>query len=508
MRFLRLIWLDEMNLSAGKQLFFLYTSLMCFLNIIQFSVLGITFEPKNLYLEKLILLALLMSSIFSIPNENRDRYSDRITLEFGSLEARVRFRLISLSINAIMITVLSICLLSILPKSTHLNFQFSTAELFRASAASVVVVCFGGVIGVLLRNYHATSLVATVIILVDYKFGVYARIPQPWTLTSILNPILTSTNTASVLLNLFTMSLIPIFSYFLIIRLLRKINRSNLPTLRRRRRDFRSRTLPTPFYRKLAQSNRPRATKILLLITDPLFIIGTPVVLFNLVLLPIISSRVLLKTIDLYILLPLLVAQTIYSFFIVGLMMGSYAQRPESRDRDSLLLGGMAAYKSLTVRVNSAIFAATAFLPIFLALLFMNFPNQIRATIFLRSFFVLAIATYIVVALATRINFWNIDSRFFLPAAAFMAILESSLAEGIPAVIPYLPSTWFAQLAGGRSIHALVHQSDLLSTLTVSCICGIGGTLILLYAVRPDFRRVKLFFNWEVKRKSSAVAEL
>ncbi len=494
----RLIWLDIKNLSAGKQRFLGFTSVMIILNLTLFQLTHLPAGKNDLYISRTIGFALFLSAILTMPSEIRDGYADRITLEFGGYSRRIRYRISALLLQSTLMSATILIALHFLPNEQKLAYHGSALALLGAILGNTILALLGALLGAIIRSYALASVVGSVLMILDLHNGLYVSHPKWWTISGSIVTIESTTSPIRMaLIALFTSGIFTT-SYFLLFWIVRKPARMKARYLKVKP-DPTAKEQSFPLLdRAIAPFWRSYVTKAFLVGTDRAYRWGVPISLFWFGVVPILGTRVLLRGFPSPILAPFITSQLCLALFASAITIGGISHRSGVKDREILLFGGSKRFIKTTTLTIAAIYSTLSVVIFIFAISVINAPSDLLTLHILRSMAVLIVATAFLVTIGTRISLLDIDTRLFLIAPIAINFAEEAVAQNWKAIIPYLPSSLIGQLAGGRGLYAIAYGSKRAEPLAL---------VILFLAILILAVRYSAIGKWSVKRAPSPIPD-
>jgi hypothetical protein len=453
----RYIYIDLRNLLANPIAFTLPTLIILIVNLTYLNAVISTERASEhlLPIATFLLLSAFFTSLLSIPFEIRERYSDRIQIEFGSLVRRLVIRIQANALIGLLLTVFPYLALTLQNSYPRLTLDFEIDKFILLVLATIYLTTLGTLIGAIWRNYLALSLLGVAILILQVSNG-FSR-HSPWSFSSLVEKQL-------LLVPDVRLWKIYLTSIFICIQM-GIVATSPLGNWLNRSRS-KSRTKRDPvigesrFARMFHRAGKGRRLSLVLkqVTSISAHMKMIPFTIFLFAVYPLISADEAFSDLSIEMKVPIVASLLVTSLFSCLISIGAYKLLPEERERDALALGGIRRFKKYTNFGYIFMFTVIG-VTIFITYAITNseIRSEIDSTLFFRPLTLIAIAVPLFSLLARKITDLNIDVRFFILFSIIIPIGEMTLSGLSPEIARYLPSSILATLAGGKGLYVLIY---------------------------------------------------
>lgn len=455
---MRNIEVDLRNLLANPWAFTTPIVVILLVNLSYLNAVIVTEEPAShlLPVATMLLLGAFFSSLLSIPFEIKEGYSDRIQIEFGSLQRRLGVRIATNAILGTLLVVGPYLFLTLQNFIPHLTLNFDSIQFLLLLGATIYLTATATLIGALYRNYLALSIAGAALLVLQVSRGFSGDFG--WTFSTLIER----------LLNLTSDSRIIYFygrSIFLDIQIWIIATSTFALWLNRGRGGVKVTQSRILVSSKLQNQKKGRAftmrcalaLKQITSIKSHMRLI--PFSLFLFAIYPIVNAEDAFSELPIEIKRPIVVSMIITALFSALISIGSYKLTREEQERDALSFGGIYSYRRYLDATYIALFTLLGIV-IFTAYETFSYiwGSGFYAKTTLRPFLVILVSVPIFSFFARKITNLNIDIRFFVLFATVIPFGEMLIASFAPELIGFLPSSILANCAGGKGLYQILNK--------------------------------------------------
>ncbi len=455
---LRHINIDLRNLLANPIAFTLPTLIILIVNLAYLNAVITTDKASDhlLPIATFLVVSAFFTSLLSIPFENREGYSDRIQIEFGSIARRLVIRIQANALIGLVLTVVPYLLLIFQSSFPRLTLDFEIEKLLLLVLATIYLTTLGTLIGAIWRNYLALSLLGVTILILQVSNGFSDHSSLSFS-TLVEQQLLLVPD-----VRLWRMYLTSLF-IFIQMGIIATSPLGNW--FNRSRSKSKTQSQVRIGESRLARiSTRPGKGRSFSIVLKQVTSISAhmkmiPFTIFLYALYPLISADEAFSDLAIELKVPIVASLLITSLFSCLISIGAYKLTPEERERDALALGGASRFKRYTDLGYSLMFTvigATIFTTY--AIINSDIRGEIDSALFFRPLALIAIAVPLASLLARKITNLNIDVRFFILFSIIIPIGEMTLSGLAHGSASYLPSSILAWLAGGEGLYPLIYS--------------------------------------------------
>lgn len=456
--FSRSLEIDLRNLLANPLAFTTPAVVILLINLSYLNAIITSPEPKKhlLPIATLLILGTFFSSMLSIPFEVRESYSDRIQLEFGSLQRRISIRILSNALIGIVLVICPYLVLTLQNTFRNLTLDFRPAQFLLLIFATLYFSTTATLIGALYRNYLALSIAGAALLVLQVSRGFTGE--HGWAFSTVVGGTLNLSHEPR---------LVPFYARLILIDLQLWIVVTSAVAFWLNRSRGSLKPDSTKALSLSVMQRKPSniftfkkaslALKEITSITAHMKLMPFTILLFAIY--PIVNAEDAFTILPVELKSPIIAAMIITSLFSCLISIGAYKLTQEEQERDSLGFGGVKLYRRYMDKTYALLMTVLGVL-IFLtyALPDSRIRGNLGSSTILKPLVVILIMTPVFSELARMLTNLKIDVRFFILFAVAIPFGELILSSMTPGLIPYFPSTQLAHFAGGDGLYELILQ--------------------------------------------------